>query len=419
MKRARHNGGGMKRSEHRVLTTHVGSLPRPPALIELNRSRLAGEPYSATELSTTLRQSVAAVVRDQVAAGIGVVNDGEFGNATRAPVDYGAWASYVFERLSGFEIPDPEVAASAWHSGPGKFHFAPRRRDEEAFSEFYTEELGMRITGLQRPLCVAPVSYTGQAALQGDLDNLRGALEGVQVEEAFMTSVAPGSIEVFSRGQNQHYPTQESFLEALAEAMRTEYEAIVGAGFVLQIDDPGLPDAWEMLAPQPTLEEYRSYSILRIEALNHALAGVPADRVRYHICWGSWHGPHTTDIALRDIVDIMLRVNAGAYVIEAANARHEHEWSLWRDVKLPDGKALIPGVVGHASNVVEHPELVAERIVRYAEAVGRENVLAGTDCGLGGRVHPQIAWAKLRSIAEGADLATRELWGQAARASSD
>ncbi|MBV9248546.1 MAG: epoxyalkane--coenzyme M transferase, partial [Acetobacteraceae bacterium] len=263
---------------------------------------------------------------------------------------------------------------------------------------------------VRRPVCAGPIKYRGEQALLTDLNNLRAALDKVQAEEAFMTAVAPGSIEVFTRGQNEYYPTDASFVEALAEAMKTEYQAIVNAGFVLQIDDPGLPDAWDMLTPQPTLDEYRRYAMVRVEALNAALASVPEDRVRYHICWGSWHGPHTTDIPLRDVVDVMLKVKAGAYVIEAGNVRHEQEWRIWEDVTLPQDKVLVPGVVSHATNVVEHPDLVADRIQRYAQVVGRENVIGGTDCGLGGRVHPQIAWAKLRSLAEGAQIATSRLW---------
>ena len=226
-------------------------------------------------------------------------------------------------------------------------------------------------------------------------------------EEGFITSVAPGS---FARRQNRCYASDEEFLQALGEAMREEYQAIVEAGFVLQLDDPGLPDTWDMANPEPSVEEYKKFATVRVEALNHALRGLPEDRIRYHICWGSWHGPHTTDVPLRDIVDVMLRVNAQAYSVEAGNVRHEHEYKLWRDVKLPDGKILIAGVVSHATNVVEHPELVADRILAYAKAVGRENVVAGTDCGLGGRVHSEIAWAKLKALAEGARLASKQLW---------
>jgi 5-methyltetrahydropteroyltriglutamate--homocysteine methyltransferase len=215
---------------------------------------------------------------------------------------------------------------------------------------------------------------------------------------------------MFCRDQNSHYPTTEAFLEAIASAMREESRAIAEAGFILQLDDPGLPGAWDMLDPRPSLEEYKRYVRLRVEVLNHAIEGIPEDRVRYHICWGSWHGPHTTDIPLRDIADVMLKVKAQAYLIEAGNVRHEHEHKIWRDINLPAGKILIPGVVSHATNVVEHPELVADRILAFANAVGRDNVIAGTDCGLGGRVHPQIAWAKLRVLCEGAALASKKLW---------
>ena len=253
-------------------------------------------------------------------------------------------------------------------------------------------------------------SITAVRTLHRDLSNLTTAVELAGVKEAFVTSIAVGSLEMFCRGQNRYYPSAEKFLEAIASALRLEYRAIVDAGFVLQLDDPGLPDTWDMLEPQPSIQDYKRYAMLRVDALNHALEGIPEGRVRYHICWGSWHGPHTTDIPLRDIVDVMLRVKAQAYSVEAGNVRHEHEYKLWREVRLPDGKILIPGVVSHATNVVEHPELVADRILNYANAVGRENVIAGTDCGLGGRVHPEIAWAKLKALGEGARRASTTLW---------
>jgi 5-methyltetrahydropteroyltriglutamate--homocysteine methyltransferase len=242
------------------------------------------------------------------------------------------------------------------------------------------------------------------------LTNLKAATDAAGIDEAFVSAIAPGSLEMFCRDQNTYYPTVEKFLEAIADAMREEYRAIVDAGFILQLDDPGLPGAWDMLDPQPSVAEYRRYAALRVDVLNHALAGLPSDRVRYHICWGSWHGPHTTDFPLRDIADIMLRVNAQAFLTEAGNVRHEHEYKVWRDVKLPAGKILIPGVVSHSTDLVEHPELVADRIIAFADIVGKENVIAGTDCGLGGRVHPQIAWAKLRALRDGAALASKQLW---------
>jgi 5-methyltetrahydropteroyltriglutamate--homocysteine methyltransferase len=284
-----------------------------------------------------------------------------------------------------------------------------RPLEQHKFAEFYAEA-AQAMSRVVRPACIAPIKYTGEQALRRDLANLKEAASAAGAKEAFVTSIAVGSLEMFCRGQNAYYPNAEAFLEGIANALRVEYRAIVDAGFVLQLDDPGLPDTWDMLDPPPGVEEYRRYATLRIEALNHALKGIPEDRVRYHICWGSWHGPHTADLPLRDIVEVMLRVNAQAFSLEAGNVRHEHEYKVWRDVKLPAGKILIPGVVSHATNVVEHPEVVADRLVAYARLVGRENVIAGTDCGLGGRLHPQLAWAKIAALTEGAQLASRELW---------
>ena len=285
------------------------------------------------------------------------------------------------------------------------------RWEQREFAEFYADTgLGAPSTAALRPTCTGPIAYTAQQFLRDQLVNLKLAANAAGVEEAFVSAIAPGSLEMFCRDQNSYYATTEKFLEAIADAMREEYRAIVDAGFILQLDDPGLPGAWDMLDPQPSVEEYRRYASQRVEILNHALEGIPVDRVRYHICWGSWHGPHTTDFPLRDIVDVMLRVNAQAYLIEAGNVRHEHEFKVWRDVKLPAGKILIPGVVSHSTDLVEHPELVADRLITFAEIVGRENVIAGTDCGLGGRVHPQIAWAKLRALRDGAAIASKKLW---------
>jgi 5-methyltetrahydropteroyltriglutamate--homocysteine methyltransferase len=283
------------------------------------------------------------------------------------------------------------------------------RHEMRQFAEFY--RAGDMVPSMaSRPCCIGPVSYTGHEAVKRDVESLKAAVQASGAKEAFMTSIAVGSVEMFCRGQDDYYKRPEAFVEAIAKAMAVEYRAIVDAGFVLQLDDPGLPDTWDMLDPQPSIEEYKRYAMVRVEALNHALQGIPEDRVRYHICWGSWHGPHTTDIPLRDIVDVMLKVKAQAYSVEAGNVRHEHEYKVWRDVRLPDGKILIPGVVSHATNVVEHPELVADRLITFANAVGRENVIAGTDCGLGGRVHPQIAAAKLQALSAGARLATDQLW---------
>lgn len=396
----------MRRSAERILTTHAGSLPRPDALREAWSKPTTGQ---ERELEQLLRSSVSDVVKAQVEAGVDVPNDGEFGKPMRAASDLAAWGTYIYGRISGFG-PTPPGAAAPDRTPPGHpMRIVGERWEQREFSEFYAKDSLVPAVA-SRPTCIGPVRYTGEDALRRDLANLKAAGDVIGIEEAFVTSIAVGSLEMFCRGQNVHYPTAETFLAAIAEALAVEYRSIVDAGFMLQLDDPGLPDTWDMLDPHPTLDEYKRYAMLRVDALNHALRDLPEDRIRYHICWGSWHGPHTMDIPLRDIVDVMLRVKAQAYSVEAGNVRHEHEFKVWRDVKLPDGKLLIPGVVSHATNVVEHPEVVADRLVAYANVVGRENVIGGTDCGLGGRVHPQIAWAKLRSLAEGAGLATRQLW---------
>jgi 5-methyltetrahydropteroyltriglutamate--homocysteine methyltransferase len=275
------------------------------------------------------------------------------------------------------------------------------------FAEF-CDFLGFR-TARERMSFTGPISYIGEAQVQADVEMLRAAMAGAGgMHEAFMCVLAPGWLEHWM--YNEYYRSDEEYLFALADAMKHEYKAVIDAGFILQLDDPGLPDTYDMIVPTPSIEDYRKFAEVRVEALNHALKGLPEDRIRYHICWGSWHGPHTHDLPLKHVVDLMLRVTAEAYSVEAANPRHEHEWKVWQDVKLPDGKILIPGVVSHASNVVEHPELVADRIVQYAGLVGRENVIASTDCGMGGRVHPQIGWAKLKALVEGAELASKRLW---------
>jgi 5-methyltetrahydropteroyltriglutamate--homocysteine methyltransferase len=402
----------MRRSTDRILTTHAGSLPRPGALRDAWVKPSAG-PQDERALDDLLRASVGDVVKAQSEAGVDVPNDGEFGKPMRAADDLAAWGTYIFGRISGFG-PTPTGAAAPDVTPPGQpMRIVGRRWEMREFPEFYAS--GSLVPAVaSRPSCIGPIGYTGETALRRDLANLKAATEAAGVPEAFVTSISVGSLEMFCRGQNVHYAKTEDFLAAMADALAFEYRAIVEAGFVLQLDDPGLPNSWDMLDPHPTIEEYRRYAMLRVEALNHALRDLPEDRIRYHMCWGSWHGPHTTDLPLRDIVDVMLRVKAQAYSVEAGNVRHEHENKVWKDVKLPDGKLLIPGVVSHATNVVEHPEVVAGRLLAYASVVGRENVVAGTDCGLGGRVHPEIVWAKLRSLAEGARMASRELWRSSA-----
>ncbi|MBW8904428.1 MAG: epoxyalkane--coenzyme M transferase [Betaproteobacteria bacterium] len=362
----------MKRSGDRILTTHVGSLP----LIEGG--------------------GVADVVRKQRNLGLDLINEGEYTKG-------GDWLSYVESRFGGFEPRPPE---------PGAVPLIAQGRDREAFAEFY-RYAGEKGTLFYTPgeqikrvrpvwVCTGPISYTGGAALEREIAELKAH---VPAEDAFLTSTAPASLEVYRR--NEYYRSEEEFVYAIAEAMRVEYEKIAGSDVVLQIDDAWLVALWDRIGIPMGLEAFRKRSALRIEALNYALRNVPEDRVRYHLCWGSWHGPHAYDIELKQVVDLMLRVKAQAYLIEGANARHEHEYAVWESVKLPAGKILIPGMVPHSTDVVDHPEVVAQRIARYARRVGRENLIAGCDCGFGGRSHPQIAWAKLRSLAEGAALASK------------
>ena len=403
----------MRTSTERILTTHVGSLPRPDELIAANRAREEGREGDEAVFQQMLRSAVADVVHRQKEAGIDVPGDGEFGKAMAHRVNYGAWWSYSFARLGGLEFGAPGAyGRTPRRSRPGEIVLTSQddRRDRQRFAAAYADpdsgvSMGPRPT--TGPVCVAKLHYIGQAAVAADIANFKAALAAAGLTGGFMTAVAPGTAY---RVGNNYYKDDAEFLYDCAEAMREEYKAILDAGLVLQLDDPSTATGWDMVNPEPSVEDYKRFTMVRIEALNHALRGLPQERIRYHLCWGSWHGPHTTDIAMRDIVDVMLAVNAGAYSFEAGNVRHEHEWKVWRDVKLPDGKIILPGVVSHATNVVEHPELVCDRILRFANLVGRERVIASTDCGLGGRIHPEIAWAKLEALAQGAALASKHLW---------
>jgi 5-methyltetrahydropteroyltriglutamate--homocysteine methyltransferase len=403
----------MKRSRDQILTSHAGSLPRPDALIEANRVRESGVGADESRFQDQLRSSVAEVVRLQKRAGITIPGDGEFGKSMGHKVNYRAWWSYSFQRLGGLELGTTGLYdMPAQRSRPGEVVLTSfgDRRDRVRFAAAYADPDSGITTGPRPalwPVCVGKLTYTGHAAIQSDIASFKAALQAAGVDEGFMTSIAPGSA---SRIANRYYKTDEEFLFACADAMREEYKAIVDAGLILQLDDPAIAENWDMVNPEPTPADYRKFSMVRVEALNHAIKGLPEDRIRFHLCWGSWHGPHTTDVPMREIVEVMLAVKCGAYSFEAANVRHEHEWKVWQDVKLPDGKLILPGIVSHATNVVEHPELVAERIARFANVVGKEHVIASTDCGLGGRVHAQIAWAKLEALAAGAALATRQLW---------
>ena len=404
----------MRASRDHILTSQAGSLPRPDDLIEANRAREAGETTDEKAFQQHLRAAVVDVVRRQEEIGVDVPGDGEFGKSMGSRVNYGTWWNYAFNRLAGLDLASgPGLHDQpARRSKPGQIVLTGMgdRRDRNRFPEIYGDPEGPANTGPRKvhwPVCVGPVSYKGQAAIASDIANFKAALSASGVQEGFMTSVAPASLMRFA---NNYYKKDEEFLFACADAMREEYKAITDAGLVLQLDDPAIAENWDMINPEPTVEDYKKFTMVRIEALNHALRGLPEDLVRFHLCWGSWHGPHTTDIPMRDIVDVMLAVKCQAYSFEAGNVRHEHEWNVWEDVKLPDDKIILPGVVSHATNVVEHPELVAQRILRFTDAVGRERVIACTDCGLGGRVHPMIAWAKLEALVQGAELASRRLW---------
>jgi 5-methyltetrahydropteroyltriglutamate--homocysteine methyltransferase len=387
----------MKRSTDRILTTHVGSLIRPPALQDFMRAKQGGKDYDHAAYEACLKQSVADVVARQAEVGVDVISDGEYGKAI-------SWNQYVVERLSGFEL---RTIPPGYRPGtPGA--------DRTRFKEFYAElDVREPMANAKMVACVGPVKYIGQAIVQRDIDNFKAALKGRKAEEAFMPVVAPSS--VLPDRKDEYYKGEEEWLAAVTEALRTEYKMIVDAGFILQIDDARAATAYDRMVPPASFADYRRWLEKFVESLNHALEGIPEDRVRYHVCWGSWPGPHVSDVPLKDIVDLILKVRAGAYVIESANPRHEHEWQVWKNVKLPDGKVLIPGVISHATNVVEHPELIAERTLRFANLVGRENVMIGTDCGFAQgtfyrRVHPSIMWAKFEALAEGARLASKQLW---------
>ena len=388
----------MQHSVERILTSHVGSLIRPQQIQDFLRANQKGEVVDQVAWDKCLAASVEEVVRHQAEVGIDVVSDGEFGKAI-------SWSQYALERLSGFQRrPVP--------SG-GKNPFA-RGADRTKFAEFYAE-LDARETPatISESVCVGPITYTGQQQLKRDIDNFKAALAKAKVTEGFLPVAAPSS--VIPDRKNEHYPSDEACQRAIAEAMRTEYRMIVDAGLLVQLDDARAAVTYDRMVPPASFAEYLKWLEMQVDLINHALEGIPEDKVRYHVCWGSWPGPHTSDVALKDIAHLVLKVKAGAYVIEGANPRHEHEWRVWKDVKLPAGKVLMPGVISHATNVVEHPELVSERIVRYAQIVGRENVIAGTDCGFAQgpfyrRVHPSIMWAKLEALAQGARLASKELW---------
>lgn len=375
----------MKRSAHKILTTHVGALPET---LPLDRD----DP----DYPARLKAEVAAIVAKQRAVGLDVINEGEFTKG-------GDWLGYVEHRFGGFEQ-RPASATPLIAQG----------RDREAFADFYryaTEQgtlfyMPGRRNSMARPswVCTGPVTYLARAEVERELEVLKSL---VPAEDAFLTATAPASLEVYRR--NEFYPSEEDYVFAIADAMRIEYETIAQSGVLLQIDDAWLPALWDRIGIPMGLEAFRRRCEIRVEALNHALSNIPEEQIRYHLCWGSWHGPHVYDLEMKHLADIMLKVKAQAYLFEAANARHEHEYDVWETVKLPAGKIIVPGCVTHSTDVVEHPELVSQRLQRFARLVGKENVMAGTDCGFGWRSHPQIAWAKLQALSDGAALATKAL----------
>ncbi|HKA44492.1 MAG TPA: cobalamin-independent methionine synthase II family protein [Burkholderiales bacterium] len=390
----------MKRSVDRILTTHVGSLPRPADLLVMIRARERGEPADRQGHEARVRGAVAEIVRKQVDLGVDIVDDGEMGKP--------GFIHYVNERLAGFEPGGEASGGSPWKNS----------REARAFPEFYEwfgRTLPSPAAAARHMVCTGPISYKGHAHVQADIANLKSALAGKEVTDAFMPAISPTSVEDWQR--NRYYRTQEEYLFAIADAMREEYRAIVDAGFILQVDDPHIATCY-VIRSDLSIEQVRRWAEVRVEALNHALRGIPRDRVRWHTCYGINIGPRVHDLELRHFIDIMLKVRAGAISFEAANPRHEHEWGVWKNVALPDGTILIPGTITQSSVLVEHPELVAERIVRFAGIVGRENVIAGADCGFGTfagseEIHESVVWAKFSALVEGARIATKQLWGWA------
>ena len=385
----------MKRSADRVLTTHCGSLARPKDLLDMMDAKLKGEPYDHEAYVKRVRTAVAEMVRKQMECGVDIVTDGEQGKAS--------FNAYVAERLTGFE---PVANATERVAARMKINEA------RAFPEYYEKYFAEHMRGVgpnQQLVCTGPVAYVGRDAVQTDIENLKAALDGLKVEEVFMPAIAPGF------WSNKYYRTDEEFQYALGEALRVEYLAIVEAGLIVQIDDPSLTRLYRTEASLG-IEERQKQAERYIDALNNALRGIPPEKIRYHTCYGINEGPRVFDIPLKDIIGLMLKVNAGAYSFEAANPRHEHEWHVWEEVTLPEEKILIPGVITHCSNIVEHPELIAERITNYAKLVGRENVIGGSDCGFSSQatytpeIHPTVVWAKFEALAEGADIATKRLW---------
>ncbi|HJG43542.1 cobalamin-independent methionine synthase II family protein [Corynebacterium phoceense] len=400
----------------KIRTTHVGSLPRTAALHGANQRRLAGD-ISNEEFDQILQQADNEVVQRQVDLGIDIVNEGEYGHLAHDTIDYGAWWTYSFSRLGGLRPTredEPDAFGKIVRHKPGSIELTtfPDRRDRAVFAEAYEDpKSGIEGGGKKflLPTIDGPLSYVGQEALAADVKHLGAAIASTGKDvEGFIAAVSPGSA---ARIRNLYYPSYDELLAATAEVMSHEYRAIADAGYTVQIDAPDLAEAFDQVNPEPSYEDFRGYVRKNIDAINAAIKGIDKSKVRLHICWGSWHGPHSTDIPFEEIVDEILRAEVGGFTFEAANVRHGAEWRVWQNRKLPEGTVIIPGVVSHSTNLIEDPRLVADRIHTFAELVGPENVIASTDCGLGGRIHEQIAWAKLESLVKGAEIASQEIFG--------
>lgn len=414
---ATHSSASPATSVRQIPVSHAGSLPRTPELIAANAAReVEADGFTlrrTDEFNELLTSAVVDVVARQVELGVTIPGDGEYGHAMTSAVDYGAWWSYVFQRVAGLEVTGEDLFS--WphvESSPGDVRLTNflHRRDWVRFADAYADPSSGIGTGSQAtafPATTGELSWRGDDHIASDIASLKAGLHASGAETGFLTSLSPGS---GARVPNSHYASEKDHIYAWAEVMRHEYKAIVDAGLIVQIDDPSVAENWDQITPEPSVEDYQAFTQVRVDALNWAIRDLPADQIRFHTCWGSWHGPHTTDIEFRHIVDLVLQINAGSYTFEAGNVRHEHEFTVWDEVQLPAGKVIVPGVVSHATNVVEHPELIAQRLTRFAERVGPENIQAGSDCGLGGRLHPQIAFAKLAALGEGARRASARLF---------
>ncbi|AIT61436.1 cobalamin-independent methionine synthase II family protein [Corynebacterium doosanense] len=398
---------------NKIRTTHVGSLPRTPELIEANKQRSEGSIDDA-KFFEILQTSVDDVVKRQVDLGIDIINEGEYGHITSGAIDYGAWWNYSFSRLGGLTMTDEDRWASEEiaRSTPGNITLTSfkDRRDRVLFDDAYNDPESGIFTGRAKvgnPKFTGEVTYIGQDEVETDTKLLRNAMDKAGATDAFVAALSPGSA---ARLKNEHYDTETELVRACGSALSHEYKAITDAGFTVQLDAPDLAEAWDQINPEPTVADFQDWLKIRIDAINDALEGLPREQTRLHICWGSWHGPHSTDVPFEDIIDVILEAKVGGFSFEGSSPRHAHEWRVWQNRTLPAGTLIYPGLVSHSTNAIEHPRLVADRIIKFAEQVGPENVVASTDCGLGGRLNQQIAWAKLESLVQGAEIATRELF---------